>query len=866
MTWCQQQTPRQISNKVGICKQTLPGLCLILLTACGGGSNESDNDTGTDNGGQVPQPQPNFTVSATAAAGGSVSPVNTVVSKGETARLSITPHSGYSIANVSGCGGALDGNQFTTGAIEADCAVNAGFSRISYTVTTTSTENGSVNPDSVAVFYGETASLTITPDNGYNIDAVSGCGGTLQGNVYTTAAVTADCAVNAGFIRSFSVSTNTDNRGLMSPVSARVSQGQTATFTITANNGYSIADVSGCGGVLNGTEFTTTAITADCTINSTFTVLSAQNVKASALHRQAAIAWDAIVGATDYCLYGSKTPGISLADPASYDADLSVCMNADVNKYTIAGLTNTNDYYFALSTKVGNDESALSNEMRARPGKKINDSGNAATCTTIQLFSDPSDEFLDCSEAGATATQDGQDVDGNLVPKGQDALFGRDADVNLVKAGGGHDSMDFTRICNNGAAEGEGDCPLNMTAANIGDGPNQWACNYDNVTGLMWEVKSLESTHLRSNKHTYSFFKEVIYGPGNTGSFGTENGGVCFDEVNCDTDKFVAQVNGSGGICGYGDWRMPLKAELRSIMLLDESFPSIDADYFPDLEPVIVQADKKRHWFWSASVSPRGDVNRELAFVMFFLNGGEDTAYIKHDSFTLTPYKARLVRSNTPSVFSAPPPPEHADEEYAANDMSMQWVEDDIQAVLLDTGYFSADMIVTRPVRMYTDHGDGTVTDKATGLMWKKCSEGQVYQPEEFYQSQCGFLSDSLLLNWVAALNRAKAVNDGVAGESLGYNDWRLPSIKELDALMMTSMANPGMNAVLFPGKHQSDPGINDYMNLLFWSSTPAYSWNWSNNAYSKRAAWAISLITSQIMAPDTQVGEFYVLLVRDPG
>jgi|GEM_PF-2404370 hypothetical protein len=790
MTWRQQQTPRKISNKVGICKQTMPGLCLILLTACGGGS--SDSDTGTDNGGQLPKP--NFTVSASAAAGGTVSPVTTVVSK------------------------------------------------------------------------GETASLTLTPDNGYNIDAVSGCGGTLQGNVYTTAVVTADCAVSAGFIRSYSVSTNTDNRGLMSPASARVNQGKTATFTVTANNGYSIVDVSGCGGVLDGTEFTTAAITADCTINPTFTVLSTQNVKASALHQQAAIAWDAIAGATDYCLYGSKTAGISLADPASYDAGLSVCMNADVNKYTVAGLTNTNDYYFALSAKVGNDESALSNEIHARPGKKINDSGNAGTCMTVRNLSVSGDEFLDCAETGASITQDGQDVHGNPVPKGQDALFGRDADVNLVKAGGGHDSMDFTRICNNGAAEGEGDCPLNMSAADIGDGPNQWACNYDNVTGLMWEVKSLEPTHLRSNKHTYSFFKQVVYGPGNIGSFGTENGGVCIDEVNCDTDKFVAQVNNSGGICGYNDWRMPLKAELRSIMLLDESIPSIDTNYFPDLEPVVVYEDRKRHWFWSASVSPRNDASRELAFVMFFLDGGEEPTFVKHDSLILDPYKARLVRSDTTSVFSAPPPPEYADEVYAANDMSMQWVDDDIQAVLHDSGYFSADMIVTRPVRMYTDHGDGTVTDKATGLMWKKCSEGQVYQPEEFYQRQCGLLEDSLRLDWVPALNRVKAVNDGVAGESLGYSDWRLPSIKELDALMMTSMTNPGMNGVVFPGKHRSDPGINDAMNLLFWSSTPAYLWSWGRNTYDKGLTFAISLITSQVYPQGNKYGaNNYILLVRDP-
>jgi hypothetical protein len=31
----------------------------------------------------------------------------------------------------------------------------------------------------------------------------------------------------------------------------------------------------------------------------------------------------------------------------------------------------------------------------------------------------------------------------------------------------------------------------------------------------------------------------------------------------------------------------------------------------------------------------------------------------------------------------------------------------------------------TAPASRFTDNGDGTVTDTATGLQWKRCSEGQ---------------------------------------------------------------------------------------------------------------------------------------------
>ncbi|UXD89406.1 integrin [Thalassolituus hydrocarboniclasticus] len=60
---------------------------------------------------------------------------------------------------------------------------------------------GSISPDTAQVVDTETTtSFEITADNGYRIDGVSGCDGTLQGSTYTTGAITADCTVEASFI------------------------------------------------------------------------------------------------------------------------------------------------------------------------------------------------------------------------------------------------------------------------------------------------------------------------------------------------------------------------------------------------------------------------------------------------------------------------------------------------------------------------------------------------------------------------------------------------------------------------------------------------------------------------------------------
>ncbi|WP_020674812.1 hypothetical protein [Geopsychrobacter electrodiphilus] len=70
----------------------------------------------------------------------------------------------------------------------------------SYTVSTSAGTSGSISPTSATVTANQTTSFTVTPDTGYNIDTVSGCGGSLSGSTYTTGAITADCTVTASFI------------------------------------------------------------------------------------------------------------------------------------------------------------------------------------------------------------------------------------------------------------------------------------------------------------------------------------------------------------------------------------------------------------------------------------------------------------------------------------------------------------------------------------------------------------------------------------------------------------------------------------------------------------------------------------------
>ncbi len=78
--------------------------------------------------------------------------------------------------------------------------VNASFTISTYSVTATAGDGGSVNTVSQSVNHGQAVSITITPDAGYRIDTVTGCSGSIEGNLFTTNAITGACDLLATFV------------------------------------------------------------------------------------------------------------------------------------------------------------------------------------------------------------------------------------------------------------------------------------------------------------------------------------------------------------------------------------------------------------------------------------------------------------------------------------------------------------------------------------------------------------------------------------------------------------------------------------------------------------------------------------------
>jgi hypothetical protein len=156
-------------------------------------------------------------------------------------------------------------------------------------VTATAGSNGSISPASRSVVQGSTTSFTVTPNNGFKINTVSGCSGSLSGNTFTTGVINSACTVSATFVANpvnHTVTATAGSNGSISPASRSVVQGSTTNFTVTPATGYQINSVTGCNGTLSGSTFNTGSINAACTVTASFKV-SSSAVQVIYLHTDA---------------------------------------------------------------------------------------------------------------------------------------------------------------------------------------------------------------------------------------------------------------------------------------------------------------------------------------------------------------------------------------------------------------------------------------------------------------------------------------------------------------------------------------------------------------------------------------------------
>ncbi len=232
-----------------------------------------------------------------------------------------------------------------------------------------------------------------------------------------------------------------------------------------------------------------------------------------------------------------------------------------------------------------------------------------------------------------------------------------------------------------------------------------WPMVRDNVTGLIWDVKTDDVYSIHSKYQYYDWYNAQ--------------------------DVFIATLN-KENFGGYSDWRLPTVKELSGIVDRSKFYPEItvNEDYFYHTHTPISQSYEPI--FWSSTNIP--DNSGVVWGVVFWIGN------MQYDipSYQLS---VRAVRGRQSSNY---------------ND--------------------------------FIDNGDGTVTDKKTGLMWQQESA-----PDSYIWQEALSYCENLTL--------------------AGYDDWRLPNINELQSLVDYERYNPAIDTTFFPNEWGD----------TYWSSTTSH-------------------------------------------
>ena len=244
---------------------------------------------------------------------------------------------------------------------------------------------------------------------------------------------------------------------------------------------------------------------------------------------------------------------------------------------------------------------------------------------------------------------------------------------------------------------------------------------------------------------------------------------------------------------GYSDWRIPSMKELYSLVDFsgytrtssDTSNPYIDTDTF------------------------------------VFLYGDEagEPRFIDSQILTSTIYDATTLGGNT-TVFGY---------NFADGRIKGYEIDKDFYCYYVrgNTNYGQ---------NLFVDNGDATITDQAKSLMWSQNDSG-------YYEA--GTEADGTL-DWQEALAWVAEMNDGAF---LGYSDWRLPNIKELQSLTDYTQSPMVTGTAAIDEMFYCTPIINAW-------GADDYGYYWSGTTHDDTSASVIEYNAASYMVFGNAMGE----------
>ena len=427
----------------------------------------------------------------------------------------------------------------------------------------------------------------------------------------------------------------------------------------------------------------------------------------------------------------------SCADGATYAegvGDPAISVSSDTASITDVDLEFSTSYYYWLEAKLENTTvvSRSSEQELITSAPQLNDTGVTAGLDYPSGL-DTLGGGTACN-GGYLESNVGTDENGNVISNDdngdgdaidfiafddEDCELGRDATNN--DSSDGHAGFSYTKLDSNGNA-------LDASAT-------EWSCVLDNVTGLIWEVKTTDGGTHDANT-IYTWYSEVGVNIDDKTFHGTEG-----DGTTPNTQDLVDATN-TEQLCGQSNWRLPSATEmlsLRNNSVVGDNFPT-DSAYLPNFQA-------EHYWTSSVNHFANGDGDDNPDTYPLWNIGPTDLISWSGNGPSSIPIRAIVVSSNSTG----------------ADDYLNDWSDE-----------------------RYDIHSDGTVSDKRTGLMWMRCGYDTWFS---FYDS----VNDTCVVNTQsyggtshlgAFRDEITLANDVTHYNNIGgYSDWRLPNLTELFSL-----------------------------------------------------------------------------------
>lgn len=428
--------------------------------------------------------------------------------------------------------------------------------------------------------------------------------------------------------------------------------------------------------------------------------------------------------------YTGSVAGTSSSNAAGLEGGSIVLKSNDGSAYTVSSLSGQLQLSVTGSagaaTTLSIDRHPINQLCKlTAPPTAVGSSGGAAIACAYTPINDTG--LTACRPGSSCVLQDGG--------SGRDAFA---ANLGKVRSGAPA-GFDYTRICNNGQAEGGGGCSLGASPV-PGSNPGDWGCTRDNVTGLVWRVVDYPGRYAQG---------EVNQQPLSNWC-GRSNWKIPSAEQ-------LQSVMYSAGITRSATYSGPALIVTRTVAALTDWLPMFDfvtrnrAD--EPTERDIYISDLIRSGFWSVT---RSKDNSDNAWAVQFAGAGRvliGSAALQ-DKLRIAP----VSEDDLPQRFS-----DSYHEHRFRFDQAGRWE--------LPAG------------------APGTLIDRRSGLMWMLCSAGRTYNSTA---NRCD--AAGVGLDFSGALAEAASVNAGSSAVNRGFTDWRIPSRAELASLIDYLQAGPAVS------------------------------------------------------------------------